>query len=232
MLNPETLSVRRVAGVHSRQSLRGPLAGAALTDDPLLYTGGGKTELTLDLLFDLGVGGSSVSTDDVRDLTRPLVELAQAAPAENGYSEPPVVRFVWGKSWNIPGVVAAVSERLEQFTSEGTAQRSWLRMRFLRIAETPDTATPPAEFENPETPLELDIPPEDLTVHEVMAGGPSEPEGGGSNERLDEIANRVYGDSRFWRLIANFNQLENPLELSAGRLLRLPPKSAIGGSTA
>ena len=55
MLNPETLLMQRTAGIRSRRSASGPLTGASLADDPLLYTGGGRTVLELELLFDLGL---------------------------------------------------------------------------------------------------------------------------------------------------------------------------------
>src|SRR5262245_50331990 len=99
MLNPESVVTRRRAGVHSRHSLAGPLAGAALNDDPIVYTGGGTTEIDLDLLFDVTLAGSSVTTDDVRNLTRPLFELAEGRATQGSSGEAPLVRFVWGKRW-------------------------------------------------------------------------------------------------------------------------------------
>lgn len=240
MLNPETLIQRRLAGVRARQSTSGPLTGAALKNDPLLYTGGGMTELILDLLFDLNLSGSSIEAEDVRTLTRPLFELAEGTAGADGFFEPPLVRFVWGKYWNVLGVVAAIAERLEQFTATGAAQRSWLRMRLLSVSEKTDSE----EDFGPESPLpdlpeDLDVPPEDLQVHEILGGSTGdltdeaiEPEQAGdepagSTERLDAIAHRLFGDPRYWRIIAGFNNLDNPLELGAGLLLRIPPASAI-----
>jgi hypothetical protein len=55
LLNPNTLVMRRVAGVRPRQSAGGQLTGTGLADDPLLYTGGGKTEMEMDLLFDVSL---------------------------------------------------------------------------------------------------------------------------------------------------------------------------------
>ena len=135
LLNPECIVLRRHAGVAPRLSAGGLVTGTALTDDPLVHTGGGKTELDLDLLFDVSLAGSSIQSDDVRDLTRPLWELAENQRIAKGYGKPPLVRFVWGKGWNIPGVVVAVAERLECFTSAGVPRRSWLRMRLRRITE-------------------------------------------------------------------------------------------------
>lgn len=177
LLNPETLVMRRVAGVRPRRSATGQLTGEGLTDDPLLYTGGGRTELDLDLLFDVSLAGSSITTEDVRDLTLPLWELAENADRQEGYGQPPLVRFIWGKSWNIPGVILAVSERLESFTPEGVPRRSWLRLRMLRANEPPPDATPARSGS-----LSLDeteIPEGSVEVSEVIGGAPPAAEGDG-----------------------------------------------------
>src|ERR1022692_3102493 len=121
LLNPASVVVRRLAGVQPRQSSSGPVTGASLKDDPLLYTGGGTTEILLDLLFDVTITGSNLNTntEDVRDLTRPLTALAEGSEGHDGYGQVPLVRFVWGKAWNVLGVVTAVAERLEYFTQSG-----------------------------------------------------------------------------------------------------------------
>ena len=166
LLNPESVVIRRLAGVRSRRSNSGPLTGAGLKDDPLHYTGGGTTEINLDLLFDVSIAGSSIPTGDVRDLTRPLWELAEGVAADTGFTMPPMVRFVWGKAWNIPGVVVAVAERLESFSADGTPGRSWLRMRLLRVAEPPQPA-PDAPALGPAMPSADgfgEIPPDQMTA--------------------------------------------------------------------
>ena len=230
LLNPESLVVRRMAGVRPRRSAGGELVGAGLADDPLLYTGGGRTELELDLLFDVNLAGSSITADDVRDLTRPLVNLAENSSGEDTLRRPPLVRFVWGKSWNIPGVVTAVSERLEQFTPEGAPQRSWLRMRLVRVGEPAFQATGAVSglqggalaskaWEGLE---DLSIPEQAVAILEVFGAGESDQ--GGAAQRIDEIAARYYDDQpEFWRVIARFNRIDDPLRLLPGWLLRIPP---------
>src|SRR5439155_10422244 len=69
LLHPESLEVRRLAGVRTRTSAGGQLVGAGLADDPLLFTGGGRTELVLDLLFDVELVEAAVAPHDVRELT-------------------------------------------------------------------------------------------------------------------------------------------------------------------
>jgi hypothetical protein len=236
MLNPEGLVVRRQAGVRSRRSATGNLTGAGLTDDPLLYTGGGRTELQLDVLFDVALADSATTTEDVRDLTGPLWRLAENAARSEGYAQPPVARFIWGKSWNVPGIVVAVSERFEQFNPDGLPQRSWLRLRFVRVAETPpQPSSVPPQLTAPESLNELkdslpslDIPEEDVQVHEVVGSGGEEDERA-TTERPDQIAYQYTGDPAVWRLIAIFNGIDDPTHLAAGDLLRIPPLSLLLG---
>jgi hypothetical protein len=137
LLNPTNVVLRRVAGLRPRRSIGGALSGVGLNEDPLLFTGGGRTELEVDLLFDVSIPGASIDTEDVRELTRPLFALAENRRGVEGQARPPLVRFIWGKSWNVPGLVAAVAERLEQFSPTGIPRRSWLRLRLLRVDEPP-----------------------------------------------------------------------------------------------
>ncbi len=213
LLNPETLIIRRAAGIHPRQSSGGQLTGVGLSDDPLLYTGGGRTELELDLLFDITLLGSSVETPDVRNLTAPFWNLAENRGG--GYAAPPILRFIWGKYWNIPVVVAAVSEKLENFSPDGAPGRSWLRMRLLRVREPAAApAPPPVDEQAPPTLDEIDseLSPERVQFYEVSGG-----------DRLDAIAAQFYGLPSYWRLLADFNGLSDPFALQAGMVLLIPP---------
>lgn len=236
LLNPAGVVVRRLAGVQPRHSNLGPLTGAALKDDPLLYTGGGTTEILLDLLFDVTLAGSDLATEDVRELTRPLTALAEGDVGDDGYGQVPLVRFVWGKAWNILGVVAAVAERLEYFTPNGAPQRSWLRMRLLRTGEPahPDPEPLSESFPMEDLPEEDDVAPDDLRFHLTKGAGESDEgdqeEGGSSGERLDEIAASHYGNPAWWRLIAAFNKIDDPWKVRAGDSLMIPPASSVGDS--
>jgi len=235
LLNPSSVVVRRLAGVQPRQSSSGPLTGAALKDDPLLYTGGGTTEILLDLLFDTSIAGSNITTEDVRDLTRPLTALAEGTEGEDGYGQVPLVRFVWGKAWNVLGVVTAVAERLEYFTAGGCPQRSWLRMRLLRTTDiTPKDMEPVSnDLALGDLPEEVDVPPDELNFHQTKGAGTAagDKEAGSSAERLDEIAAAHYGSPAWWRLIAAFNNIDDPWKVPAGTLLMIPPASSVGDNT-
>jgi hypothetical protein len=230
LLNPANVVVRRLAGVRQRESSTGPVTGGVLKDDPVLYTGGGTTEILLNLLFDTSLAGTNIAAEDVRDLTRPLTELAEAEEGPDGYGELPLVRFIWGKFWNVLGIVTAAAERLEYFTLTGAPQRSWLRMRFLRVNDSAAQSSSTLERDLPFTDLpdQIDLPADQLQLHQVKGTG--DDESGGGAERLDGIATAHYGNPAFWRLIAAFNAIDDPWNLSPGSLLMIPPDPGTGGA--
>jgi hypothetical protein len=245
LLNPESFVVRRIAGVQPRRSLGGSLTGSALADDPLHYTGGGRTEVTLDLLFDVSLAGSSIETSDVRDFTRPLWEFAENVAGDTSNGRPPLVRLIWGKSFNMPGIVSAVAERFEQFLPGGAPQRSWLRMRLIRVNEAFGSITSHSRLNGDAVFQSISLPPpsnggpvfqvsdlettssvpDGVSVHEILGGGSSTE--GNTTERLDEIAYRYYGSPWLWRLLAVFNGINDPLRLPPGLLLQVPPLSYV-----
>lgn len=225
LLNPESVVARRTAGVKPRLAGNRPLTGAKLKDDPLLFTGGGTTELTLDLLFDVNLGGSSITTTDVRELTGPIWAMAETAISDQGYGAPPLVRFLWGKYWNFLGVVVAVAERLEYFTAEGAPGRSWLRMKMLRTAEPAgdgDDGDSLLGGDAPGAPDSDDVEPDEVLVHQVTAEG-SDPgdDQGSAVARLDVIAHQYCGFP-WWKSIAEFNDIDDPTRVQSGTLLRIP----------
>lgn len=228
LLNPDTVVVRRSAGLRTRRTAGGLVTGTRLADDPLLATGGGRTEIELELLFDATIAGEALPSGNVQDLTRRLWDLSENAVGDDEYGVPRLVRFVWGKTWNVPALVAAVAERFERFTTTGVPERSWLHLRLARVGEpiVPQAEAEPLPGEEAPPPGPLTIPevPEDqLTFHE-MVGSEDAPA-----ERLDEIAARYYGEPGLWRVIAVYNGVADPLQVPPPQVLRIPPIDVVRG---
>jgi hypothetical protein len=71
----------------------------------------------------------------------------------------------------------------------------------------------PARPAGPATTGSSDLPPRPgMTSRPVEFG-----------ERLDHISYHYFGDAAFWRLLATFNDLADPLHLAEGLVLRIPP---------
>jgi len=220
LLNPASVVMRRVAGVRPRFSTGGPVTGAGLADAPLQFTGGGITELTMDLLFDTSLARSDPPPENVRDLTEPLSRLAENAREAGKYGRPPTVRFVWGKAWNIPGVVVAVAERLEHFTQAGAPRRSWLRLRMLRTSDedTSSAATPePAAQGEPWVDWPEQVDESQVQRYDVIGDGEGV-------ERPDAIATACGFSPADWPEVMEFSGVDDPTALDPRQTLRIPPR--------
>ncbi|MEH0982610.1 CIS tube protein [Micromonospora sp. CPCC 205556] len=231
LLNPETVQVTRLAGVRPRGLADGQLTGAGLADDPLAFTGGGRTELVLDLLFDTDLVEAQTRPGDVRTLTRPLWMLAENSAVEHGWLRPPLVRLVWGKTWNVPGVVVAIAERFDAFTGTGSPRRSWLRLKLVRMAESADQAQEGFADE-----LAAATTPSAAPGTAVVAAGDGSAVPGYSGVRFDLLAHDALGSPLRWRLLAEHNRITDPLTVPAGTALAVPPVTAaattpVGGGT-
>jgi hypothetical protein len=229
LLNPETVEVTRLAGVRARGTANGRLTTSGLADDPLTFTGGGRTELTLDLLFDVDFVDGQLRPADVRVLTRRLWLLAENSADERGARRPPLVRLVWGKAWNVPGVIVAVAERFDMFTAGGAPHRSWLRMKLVRMAD--DATEAWTGFDNvPASPTAAGIGPDPGATSSgaVVALGDGNPHPGYSGVRFDLLANDALGSPLRWRALAEYNRIANPLDVAPGTALGIPPGVAGG----
>jgi hypothetical protein len=226
LVNPETVVIRRKAGIRPRESIGGALTGAGLSDAPLLFTGGGHTWIELELLFDVNLPGSTLRSQDVRDLSGHFFRMAENSLESEGYAKPPTVRMVWGKSWNIPGVITDVAERLDCFSGSGVPSRSWLKLRMRRVTENAGIPEPPYDWlESADASSRaidaLEQAGNDIAVEQQETILPG--------ERLETLAHRFFGNASLWRFIAAFNGITDPFSISLSVTLRIPSITEIAG---
>lgn len=231
LLNPESLTLTRRAGLRERTGRGGALTGAGGSHDPLIATGGGVTELDLHLLFDTELAQSldprpaaapegaeppRLTEPDVRDLTRPLLALAEPGRAAGDGRGAPVCRFIWGTAWNLPVVVLALAERLERFGAGGVPGRSWMSLKLRQVPEAetaPIGPPPPAGATPPEA-----APDTVLDAIPAIAdpdGQPATP--------LYLAALWLTGDPENWPQVAEASGIEDPLRIDAGTVLTAGP---------
>ncbi|MCA4135438.1 hypothetical protein [Arthrobacter sp. M4] len=230
LLNPETVVMSRTAGVEPRRSAGGKLTGTGLADDPLLFTGGGHTELRLDLLFDVDLAPTQLNVQDVRQMTRPIWALAENSAEVERQRRPPSVRFVWGRAWNVPGVVTEVAERFDRFASDGSPLRSWMRLVFVRVGQSADEeGGENYELAQRLPPVDLTAPPVDtLTVHgdgstDRSLAGPEgvEPLPDVPPGELGRLSMEAFGTPLLWKLLLEYNNIDDPAHFTGP--LAVPP---------
>ena len=180
-------------------------------DAPVIqFVRGNNETLSVDLFFDTTEDGSAVTTK-----TDAFYRLIKIDPELH---VPPICRFVWGEGdfpgAHLPGeagsqrrtngfqcIVESVRQRFTLFDSTGTPLRATLTVT-LREYKTLEQQLREIRFRSP-----------DHTRTHVLQRG----------ETLAQIAFDAYDDAAQWRTIAEHNGVLDPLALTPGTVLELPP---------
>ncbi len=161
---------------------------------------GGAQTLSLRLMFD-----TYDALLDVRTLTAPLWTMMQVDESRldprTGKGEPPHVIFQWGV-FQFEAVITKLDEKATLFLQDGTPVRSVITIGLQQVLD------------------------------EAQYAGQNPTSGGGiaprtrilyASDRLDLIAWDEYGDCTKWRLIAQANGILDPLRLTPGQAIVVPP---------
>lgn len=225
LLNPETVVMTRTAGVEPRRSSGGRLTGAGLADDPLLFTGGGRTELRLDLLFDVDLAPAHLSVADVRQMTRPIWALAENSAEVERQFRPPLVMLLWGSAWSVPGIITEVAERFDRFATDGSPLRSWLRLTLVRVGTAADREGGEAwDLQQRLPAVDLAAPPVGtlaVTGDGSRAGGDQSDQPALPPAQLGLLSRTAFGTELLWKDLLHYNGVEDPLDFTGP--LAVPP---------
>lgn len=170
----------------------------------LEFGGGGNAKLTLELFFD-----SSREGDDVRTETQKIWDMMLINRSSSSYNErtkkgePPKVQFQWGNMSSFTGVIEDIQQKFVLFKPDGTPVRAILTVSFQQFGD--ENYVP---RQNPTS--------EGMAGYRVRAVVPG--------DTIDMIAYQEYGDPTKWRRLAEANNLIDPLNLSAGTFLAVPPR--------
>jgi nucleoid-associated protein YgaU len=113
--------------------------------------------------------------------------------------KPPLLTVVWDDQL-FAGFLTQATERFTLFGRDGTPLRAKVEASFM-AATNPGTAAANARTSSPDV----------YRVHETCAG-----------DRLDLVADDLYGDSGYWWMLARYNRLANPRALRPGQRLAMP----------
>lgn len=172
---------------------------------PLLeFTGGEPATLSLKLFFDTNNTGEDVRTT----YTNKLWDLAMVNPQKidpkTNKGRPPNCMFQWGSAWSFQCVVTSINTNFTMFLENGTPTRATVDLSLKQ-------ATDPGRF------------PAQNPTSGGLAGYKRRVVQ--QSETLDYIASQEYGNSSFWRQIAEANGIDDPIRVRAGTVLTLPPAS-------
>lgn len=170
------------------------------------FSSAGPMTLDMDLFFDTYEKGGDVRkyTDKIWKLMvvdKTLKDYGRKYKTHKG--RPPLCEFRWGQTWSFQAAIESITQTFTLFLGDGTPVRSTLSVKFKQVIEE---GTYPGQ--NPTT---TSVP--GYKTRAVRQG-----------ETIDWIAYDEYGDSTLWRVLADANDLPDPLRLQTGQLLAVPPK--------
>jgi hypothetical protein len=140
---------------------------------------------------------TSEEKKDVREHTDKIEELMLVNADEH---RPPLLLFSWG-NLKFKCVLEDLVQRFTMFLNDGTPIRAILKVMFKEYST--------AESQSQSKPRNSS----DHTKRILMREG----------ETLSSISAREYRDPTKWRVIASANNIENPLGVEPGTVLKLPP---------
>jgi hypothetical protein len=165
-------------------------------DSPIIqYTHGNGRTLSLELVVD------TLTYDDGADIRDKYIDKFEGLLGVDGsLHAPPPCKLVWG-SLEFVGVLASLAKRYVMFKDDGTPVRARLTMKWKEHV--------PVDLQLRAMPR---LSPDKRRVHTIEDG-----------DALWLIATRAYGDPRHWKVLADANQIDDPLRLQTGAELVIPP---------
>jgi nucleoid-associated protein YgaU len=202
MFNPNLLTLSRTVKWESQK--------AANRDNPAMqFTGGDPTSIVIDLLFDT-YDVPEIDKESVRKYTDKLLHLT-TVETHGDKHRPPICRLQWGANpVFFQGVLKQLDTTYTMFLESGMPVRATCKCSFTQwIGNDSDLR-------------QQDLMSSDVAKMWVVKRG----------QRLTHIAALEYGDPRQWRIIAEANEIDDPLTLAPGSRLLLPARRVTWNSRA
>jgi hypothetical protein len=172
-------------------------ARASETAGPPEFNGSEPCKLSLEIFFD---ATDSLDTSVVTRVDR-LFKCCIPTEASRARDQatPPLVKLHWGSTVSFNAFVTSVQAKYTLFTGDGVPIRATCNVSLEEMPGSPPKQNP--------TSGALAA----RAMHTLVAG-----------DSLASIAYREYGDPNLWRPLAAFNNIDDPLRLTAGASLLIP----------
>lgn len=171
------------------------------------FGGGEPATLAMELFFDTyadaapGSKPADVRTTYTDKLWNLMLVNPKKKDKKNKKGRPPIVRFVWGRTWAFEGVILSQNQKFTMFLADGIPVRATVTVSFRQSKDEANIAK--------QNPTSGGIGGD--RVWTVTDG-----------DTLGWIAHAEYGDTSLWRLIAEANHLEQVRHLTPGMTLVIP----------
>ena len=164
---------------------------------PAEFKGADPCKLTLEIFFDATGSHDGSVVASVEKLFSCCVPTQQSRSKKK--ATPPLVVFTWGQITSFPAFITSVSAKYTLFAPNGTPIRATCSVSLEEM---------PGEH-GKQNPTSGSVAAQ--RVHRVVSG-----------DSLASLAYREYGDATMWRVLAEYNGVDDPQRLRSGSMLLLP----------
>ena len=162
------------------------------------FTTGSRRELKMELFFD------TYSSKDKKNVKEYVKKIEQLMLINVEKHRPPIVLVAWGENaLNFQCVLEQMEQRYTMFTSEGTPVRAIVNVTFKEIDPKQNgSLVSEGEKQSP-----------DHTKIRIFKAG----------DTLQSLSAFEYEDPALWKILAEHNQIDDPLHIKAGTIIEVPP---------
>jgi len=171
---------------------------------PPEFSGAEPCKLTLEMFFDATAKHDGSVVAAVEKLFSCCVPTEESRGQNK--ASPPLVVFSWGTITSFPAFVTQVSAKYTLFSADGTPIRATCS---VTLEEMPGEAGK----QNPTSGGQAA-----RRTHHMVDG-----------DSLAHLAYKEYGDARLWRVLADFNGIDDPMRVIAGTDVLLPAIEELAG---
>ena len=174
---------------------------------PAQFSGGSPRQMELSLLLDQTLSVGKMTVQAATDALFKMMEVPSGGSGGGTTSVPPFITFQWGTVVGFKAVCTSLTVAYKLFKPTGEPIRAEVKMTLKQADKASTKSSNGANRgQNPTTRANAGF-----GVHTVRDG-----------DTLPSIAYQTYGDATRWRVIAEANDVDNPLHLRRGTPLSLP----------
>jgi nucleoid-associated protein YgaU len=164
---------------------------------PPEFSGSEPCKLTLEMFFDASGKQDGSVVAKVESLLGCCVPTPESIAKKK--PSPPLVVLHWGSITSFPSFITSVSAKYTLFSSEGVPIRAVCSVSLEEMPHEPGA----------QNPTSGGLPAR--KSHTMLDG-----------DTLASVTYSEYGDATMWRLVASYNEIDDPMRLRAGSVLFLP----------
>lgn len=128
-------------------------------------------------------------------------KIDKLAKIDNELHRPPLLHVIWGRIFVMQCVLESIDYEFTRFKRNGMATRGTAKLSFKQVVKFNESKVNDGELQSP-----------DHTKVRILREGDS----------LQSLAYHEYEDVTMWKILAEHNKIDDPMNIPAGTVIEIP----------